>query len=109
MRIELTEMLWFEEHSISLAELSELCALPQSLLQELVGGGVVLPLEAAGSEPRFGAQALNAARAAKRLRDDFDLDASGLMLALGLLDRVHELEQEIRALRARLPGPFNQR
>jgi hypothetical protein len=43
------------------------------------------------------------------LRDDFDLDASGLLVALGLLDRVHELEREIRALRARLPGPLNQR
>jgi chaperone modulatory protein CbpM len=109
MRIELTEMLWFEEHSITLTELSELCALPLPLLQELVGGGVILPLEAAGSEPRFGAQALNAARTARRLRDDFDLDASGLLLALGLLDRVHDLEREIRALRARLPGSLSQR
>ncbi|HWW21429.1 MAG TPA: chaperone modulator CbpM [Steroidobacteraceae bacterium] len=109
MRIELTEVLWFEEHSITLAELSELCALPLPLLQELVGGGAIEPLETAGSEPRFGAQALNAARAARRLRDDFDLDASGLLLALGLLERVQELEREIRTLRARLPGPLNPR
>jgi chaperone modulatory protein CbpM len=45
-----------------------------------------------------------AARPPRRLREDFDLDASGLMLALGLIDRVHQLEHEIRALRARLPG-----
>jgi chaperone modulatory protein CbpM len=104
MRVELTEMLWFEEHSITLSELSELCALPLPLLEDLVGGGAILPLEGGSSEPRFGAQALSAARAARRLRDDFELDAAGLSLALGLLDRVQELEHEIRALRARLPG-----
>lgn len=109
MRIELTEMLWFEEHAVSLVELSEMCALPLPLLQELIGGGAILPIEGAGSEPRFGAQALTAARAAKRLHDDFELESSGLLLALRLLDRVHDLEREIRALRARLPGAWDQR
>jgi chaperone modulatory protein CbpM len=104
MRVELTEVMWFEEHSVTLPELRELCALPLPLLEELVGAGAIVPLENSSPEPRFGAQALSAARAARRLREDFDPDASGLMLALGLIDRVHELEREIRALRARLPG-----
>ena len=107
MRVELTEMLWFEEHSITLSELSELCALPLPLMEELVGGGVIAPLPSTGAEARFGAQALNAARTARRLREDFDLDASGLMLALGLIERVQDLEREIRALRARLPRSLN--
>jgi chaperone modulatory protein CbpM len=107
MRIELDEVLWFEEHSVTLVELSDLSALPLSLLQELVGGGAIVPLDAAAnSEPKFGAQALTAARAARRLREDFELDSSGLLLALGLLDRVSQLEHELRALRARLPGPL---
>jgi chaperone modulatory protein CbpM len=107
MRVELTDVQWFEQHSVTLRELCELCALPLPLVEELVGGGVIAPLESGAAEPRFGGQALSAARTARRLREDFDLDASGLMLALGLIDRVHELEREIRALRARLPGSRN--
>jgi chaperone modulatory protein CbpM len=104
MRIELTEVMWLEEHAVTLAELSELCNLPKALLEELVSAGAIVPLEQSAGEPRFGAQALTAARAAHRLRAAFDLESSGLVLALGLLDRVHELEQQVRALRARLPG-----
>jgi chaperone modulatory protein CbpM len=104
MRVEITEMIWFDEHAVTLQELSELCGLPLPLLDELVGAGAIEPLQPAASEPRFGAQALTAARAASRLRQDFELDSPALLLALGLLDRVHELERQLSALRARLPG-----
>jgi chaperone modulatory protein CbpM len=104
MRIEITEMMWFEEHAVTLSELSELSALPLPLLDELVSGGAIVALDTSNSEPRFGAQALSAARAAHRLREDFDLDLPALLVALGLLDRVHELERQVLALRARLPG-----
>jgi chaperone modulatory protein CbpM len=106
MRVELTEAIWFEEHAVTLSELAELCDLPQSLLEELIGAGAIVPLENVSAEHRFGAQALATARTARRLRSDFDLDSPALLLALSLLDRVHELEQQVRALRARLPG-FN--
>lgn len=104
MRVEITEMMWFEEHAVTLSELSELCALPLPLLEELVGGGAIVALDASTAEPRFGAQALSAARAARRLQEDFDLDLPALLVALGLLDRVHDLERQVVALRARLPG-----
>lgn len=104
MRVEITDMIWFEEHAVTLQELSELCALPLTLLEELVGAGAIEPLESSAVEPRFGAQALGAARAAHRLRQDFELDSPALLLALGLLDRVHDLERQLTALRARLPG-----
>ena len=104
MRVELTEVLWFEEHAVTLDELADLCALPLPVLEELVSAGAIMPLEAEASPPRFGAQALSAARAAGRLREDFELDSAALTLALGLLDRIHELERQVRALRARLPA-----
>jgi chaperone modulatory protein CbpM len=104
MRVELTEMIWFEEHAVTLRELSDLCGLPVALLEDLVGAGAIVPIESSASEPRFGAQALGAARAANRLRHAFDLDSPALLVALGLLDRVHELERQVCALRARLPG-----
>lgn len=44
------------------------------------------------------------ARSASRLRKDFDLDAQGLALAVALLERVRDLEEQLRDLRARIPG-----
>ncbi|HEX4378098.1 MAG TPA: chaperone modulator CbpM [Steroidobacteraceae bacterium] len=104
MRVELTEVLWFEEHAVTLNELADLCSLPMPMLEELVGAGAILPLQADRAPPRYGAQALQAARAARRLQQDFDLDSSALVLALGLLDRIDELERQVRALRAKLPA-----
>src|SRR5579862_6061590 len=104
MRVELTEVLWFEEHAVTLDEPAELCSLPVPLLEELVGAGAILPLRVDDVPPRYGAQALQAARAACRLQRDFDLDSPALVLALGLMDRIDELERQVRALRARLPA-----
>jgi len=104
MRVELTEMLWFEEHAVSLSELAELTGLPAGVLEELVSLGAIAPIDASTAEPRFGAAALSAARHARRLHQDFDLDPQALPLVLGLLDRIDGLEQQLQALRARLPG-----
>ncbi len=105
MRIELTEIAWLEEHELSQRELAQLSGLPPRLLGELVHCGAIAPLPPTGKsrQPRFSAAALSAARHARRLRDDFELDVQGLLLALGLLERVRELETELRQLRARAP------
>jgi len=104
MRVELTEMLWFEEHAVSLPELAELTGLSPGMLEELVGSGAIEPLDSSSPEPRFGAVALGAARHAHRLREDFELDTQALPLVLALLERIEGLEQQLQALRARLPG-----
>ena len=104
MRVELTGMLWFEEHAVSLSELADLTGLSSATLEELVSTGAIEPIDAASPEPRFGAVALSAARHARRLREDFDLDTEALPLVLGLFERIDALEQQLRALRARLPG-----
>jgi chaperone modulatory protein CbpM len=44
------------------------------------------------------------ARTACRLRDDFELDTSGLSVALTLLQRVRTLEEELARLRAQFPA-----
>ena len=102
MRIELTEAAWFEEHVLSLDELCEISGLPEVVLEELVHAGAIAPL-VAGTDMRFGAAALHAARRARRLREDFELDTPALLLALGLLDRLQEMERKLRELEARLP------
>jgi chaperone modulatory protein CbpM len=106
MRVELTEMLWFEEHAVSLSELAELTGLSPGMLEELVASGAIEPIDPASPEPLFGASALEAARHAHRLSEDFELDTQSLPLVLGLLERIEGLEQQLRALRAKLPGPI---
>ena len=104
MRIELTEIQWFEEQRLSFDELADVSRLPAELLHELIGCGAISPLEEQSTPAHFGAQALTTARTARRLRDDFELDAAALALALRLIERVEELEIELRQLRARLPA-----
>jgi hypothetical protein len=108
MRLEVTEVLWFEQHELSLPELAELSGLPLALAEELLDCGAIAPLELrrVRTDLRFGSAALRAARAAGRLRADFELDLQALVLALGLLERVADLEAQLRELRARQPQPI---
>lgn len=103
MRIELDEVIWVEAESLSVEQLLERSGLPVELLQELEAGGGIEPVDPAVAPPRYGARALRAAHRASRLHRDFELDASALLLVLGLLDRVAELETQLSQLQVRLP------
>jgi chaperone modulatory protein CbpM len=104
MRIELTEAFWLHEHyALSVNQLAELSGLSEQEIHELVDYGAMTPIDTHAVQRSFDAQYIVAARTARRLRDDFDLNTHGVALALSLLDRVHELEAEVSDLRARLP------
>jgi len=104
MRITLTEMLWLDRHEeISLAELADVSGLSTGELDELVSAGIIVPIDAAQNPEKFSADSLVAARAAFRLRRDFELNAPGVTLAMTLLDQIHDLEAQLRELRALLP------
>jgi chaperone modulatory protein CbpM len=104
VKVELTETLWLDERgTVTLVELSQCSGLTEPELRELVEIGALEPLDAAASQLSFGSRCIVAARAASRLRDDFELDTSGLAVALSLLERVRELEIELQRMRARLP------
>jgi chaperone modulatory protein CbpM len=60
--------------------------------------------ETSGGRYSFSARVVTVARTARRLRNDFELDTRGMGVALKLLERVHDLEEEIARLRAQLPG-----
>ena len=92
---------WAEECVVlTLAELASRSGLSEAELRELVDYGALAPLDARVAEWTFAAEVLGALQAARRLRDDLELDAAALALALALLRRVRELEAELRALRA---------
>jgi len=106
MKFELTEMHWLDRHQpLTLAELAELSGLPATELWDLVENGVLTPLDPTAATQNFGAECLAVARTAARLRADFELNPAGLTLALTLLDRVRELEAQLRSVHARLPRP----
>ena len=106
MRIEITEVLRLEEHhELSLAELADLSCLSETELQELRDNGVIVPVDPAAAQQTFAAHCLVAARTAARLREDFEVDAQGVALALALLDRIRALERELRDLKARSSSP----
>ncbi|MGH8284027.1 MAG: chaperone modulator CbpM [Gammaproteobacteria bacterium] len=104
MRVELTEVLWLDEHyELSLRELAELTGLPEAEILELVDCGAITPLAPEAPAWTFGADCVTAARTAARLRRDFDLDSQGLALALTLIEHVNALEARLRQLDAQLP------
>ncbi len=104
MRVELTEVFSHDEHrDVSLTELAELSGLSEAELQELVDCGAIVPAVSHSEQRIFRATCIVAAKTASRLRNDFELDVQGIAVALTLLDRIHELEADLRDLRAQLP------
>lgn len=85
-------------------ELAHMCSMSRVELEELVDYGVLVPIEqGAAIQHLFSAACVPLLRRASRLRADFDLDLFTMGLLLGYLQRVEELEQQVRSLRARLP------
>jgi chaperone modulatory protein CbpM len=104
MRVEYSQALWLSEHQqMTLTELAEFSGFTESELNELIDCGALEPLAVQQEQRVFGAQCITLLRTAFRLRDDFELDTQGLALALALLERVNELESQLRHLQARLP------
>jgi len=104
MSAKLTEITWLDAHcEVSLAELASLSGLAEAELRELVEYGALAPNDPRGAQWTFSGECVVTARAAQRLREDFDLDPNALSLALGFLERIRALEIEVRALRAQSP------
>jgi chaperone modulatory protein CbpM len=103
MTIE-TEVWWLDEHRVvSFTELVEVSGLREAELLELVSSGALPARDSPDGGLAFSARVVTLARTACRLRDDFELDTRGLAVALGLLERVRDLEGEVTRLRAQLP------
>lgn len=110
MKIELTDAQWLSEHAeVSVEELAELSGLPPELLRELVEYGALVPINAQlptdvqSAQWSFTADCVVAVRTVSRLREDFDLDANALSVALMLIERIHGLEAQLQALRSQFP------
>jgi hypothetical protein len=88
---------------IVMTEFASASGLTLAELVELVEYGVFTP--AATSEPwAFPEAELELARAAARLRSDFELTPHSLALLLKYRERMLELEHRVRELECRLPS-----
>lgn len=100
MKLETLEARWLVEGAeLTLAELAEAAGVPEALLADLVEIGALEPV-APRAPWSFTARYVGSVRSAGRLREHFELDAAGLSVALRLLERIEDLEKEIRMLRA---------
>lgn len=94
---------WLDaSETIDAPELSRICGLAIGELDDLVGYGALQPLEGT-HPPRFSAACVSPLRHACRLRRDFDLDLFTVALLVDYLNRIEELEHELRLLHAHLP------
>jgi chaperone modulatory protein CbpM len=85
-----------EDMHLTLLELCQACSTSTERIETWVFEGV---LEPAGEHPyewRFNGPLLRRAHLAQRLAEDMEINASGIALALDLLDRIEELKAELQ-------------
>jgi chaperone modulatory protein CbpM len=96
------DALWPDLHRrVPLRELADVSGLSEAEVVELVEYGALAPAEATGGQLVFSVSAIFVARTARRLGEDFALEPHAIALLLAYVDRIRELEDELRAVRAR--------
>jgi chaperone modulatory protein CbpM len=88
---------------IVFVEFESASGLTRSEIVELVDYGVFEPRGERERDWSFPASSLPLARAAARLRADFELSLPGLALVLAYRERLEELARRVRELECRLP------
>ncbi|MEO8163970.1 MAG: chaperone modulator CbpM [Betaproteobacteria bacterium] len=110
MQDETVEAQWLQEtNEISTEKLAELTGLPPDLLREIVDHGALTPTDPQSAQWTFAAECIGTVCAARRLRDDFELDANATSLALSLIERIHRLEVRLQEMQSQFPNVRNKR
>lgn len=109
MQIKSSDWQWLDaQRSIALPELAGLSGMTETELEELVEFGSLVPLANTrrdGAGRAFSAACVPSLREAVRLRDDFHLDLCTVSLLLGYLQRIVQLEHQVRLLQPHPPHP----
>lgn len=87
---------------VTWTQLLRASGLPEGELRELVRYGALVPCDPDAPTWTFEARWLVVAKAASRIRHDFELDPYGVSVVLSYVERIGRLEDEIRGLRAQL-------
>jgi chaperone modulatory protein CbpM len=101
--IDTSDWAWLNDWEVCSAQyLAEVSGLSQADIDELVEMGVIVPVDAPAQPQSFYLRCVVTVKTARRLRDDFELDRNGMVLALTLMQRIDALNEELDALRARI-------
>lgn len=101
-----TEHDWFvAPHLVTQGDLASLCGMTPAEVDELVEYGVLVPLRQDPQQRVFDAECVPRLREACRLRRQFDIELFSVGLLLGYLERIQQLERQVRSLQAQLPHP----
>jgi len=87
-----------ETAEITVTELCEVCAVEYALIAELVEEGVLDPLCGPSDETHFQITSVRRIRTIVRLQQDLGVNLAGAALALELLERIDELQRQLRNL-----------
>jgi chaperone modulatory protein CbpM len=100
MEVKPSDWMWLDtRHNVDQQELAQMCSMSEAEVDELVDYGVLVPLVNAPGR-LFNAAVVPSLREAVRLRADFDLDLFTVSLLLRYLQRIVQLEHQLRALQA---------
>jgi chaperone modulatory protein CbpM len=81
---------------ITLSQLCEVCSVEHTLIEQLVEEGVLDPVSGATNELRFRYTSVRITQTALRLQEDLGVNLAGVALALELLERIEELQRQVR-------------
>lgn len=110
MNLRTSDATWLNDTGVCRIEhLIEVSGLSLDEIEDLIHTGVIAPTDASASTYFFELRYVLTVKTARRLRDDFQLDANGVALALTLLRRIDALEQEVDTLQARLGARTSRR
>ena len=85
-----------EVTEITVVELCRVCAIDITLVDEMVGEGILEPCGGRRDEQRFPYSCVRRTRTVINLQRDLGLNLAGAALALDLLDRIENLRSQLR-------------
>jgi chaperone modulatory protein CbpM len=98
------QVAWLDaRETVTVTELSRVSGLTLSELEELVEYGALAPVQRTQTPLVFSAACVAPLRHAVRLRTDYDLDLFMVGMLLDYLQRIEDLEKQVRSLKAQLP------
>jgi chaperone modulatory protein CbpM len=102
MATDSEDVTWLHaQRTVTIVELAEACGLTVASVEELVEYGALAPVDPEAQT--FTAAYVATLREAARLCADLELEMPSMALVLRFLGRIHDLEAEVRHLKAQLP------
>jgi chaperone modulatory protein CbpM len=101
MTDERDDVMWMHaQHEITIVELAQASGLTEAVVRELVEYGALVPRDPRATQWSFSATYVATVRKAARLGTDLELETPVMALLISFLERINQLEDEVRRLDA---------